>query len=272
MLMRNQHGFLHGHDHGHLLLNNNGYVDEMQLRNLNGFLRRQDHGHLSSLNERVCQQPCPRTAPVESEQFSALSGHRRQTQRRACKPRPRTAPFGISTGNTTIGVRNSNCGTSTVFCTSRPENKSCITTGKTTLSKNSTSALSGSTNKHLSLYNDGHALMDEERQLQHITVFCTSGPKPLSNATTGMSSVSKDCTCGIFTGCTVWTATKGMDTTWSKSRTWSISAVCCAVGKTVGTARQQESGWYLLHNNRRKLQDGCRDEHRYVRILRAEAL
>ena len=31
------------------------------------------------------------------------------------------------------------------------------------------------------------------------------------------------------------------------------------------------NGLYLLHNNRRKLPDGCRDEHRYVRILRAEA-
>ena len=38
----NHHGFLHGHDHGHLLLNNNGHVDELQLRNLNGFLRSQD--------------------------------------------------------------------------------------------------------------------------------------------------------------------------------------------------------------------------------------
>ena len=32
------------------------------------------------------------------------------------------------------------------------------------------------------------------------------------------------------------------------------------------------SGLYLFHNNRRKLQDGCRDEHRDVRILRTEAL
>ena len=92
-----------------------------------GTSRRSTNGYAS---KRACQQPYPRTAPVESPQFSALSGHRRQTQRRACKPRPRTAPRGISTGNTTIGVRNSNCGTSTVFCTSRPENKSCHHNGQ----------------------------------------------------------------------------------------------------------------------------------------------
>ena len=33
------------------------------------------------------------------------------------------------------------------------------------------------------------------------------------------------------------------------------------------------SGWYLLNNNNKRiLQDGCGDEHRDVRILRAEAL
>ena len=38
----NNHGCLHGHDHGHLLLINNGHVDEQQLRSLNGCLRGQD--------------------------------------------------------------------------------------------------------------------------------------------------------------------------------------------------------------------------------------
>ena len=56
-----------------------------------------------------------------------LDGHEELVQNCAC---------GISTGNATTTVRNCNCGKLTVFCTSRPGNLSCITTGKTTLRKN----------------------------------------------------------------------------------------------------------------------------------------
>ena len=46
--VKSAEGRLHGQDHGHLSLNNNGHVQEHgQLWNLRGHLHSQDHGHLS---------------------------------------------------------------------------------------------------------------------------------------------------------------------------------------------------------------------------------
>ena len=48
--LRNLHSFLHGQDHGHLSLHNNGHINDLekdlQLWNLHSFLHGQDHGHL----------------------------------------------------------------------------------------------------------------------------------------------------------------------------------------------------------------------------------
>ena len=257
----------------------------LQLRNLTDSCSDRGHGKLSSLNNRTCQQPYQRTASVDSAwanggsstfsalsgpvvaqqrachdehannlnreqhlwnlQFSALSGHERQTQRRECKPCPRKAPCEISTGKATIGFRNCNCETSTVFCTSRPEYKSCITTGKTNLSKNSTTALSGSTTSTCQSTTTGVHSWTKNGNCGTVSVFCNlQTRKPVQRHNGHVIRVHKTATVGSPRGCTVWTATTGLDTTWSKEpqlENLQRSAAQFALWVTVSVSRSAPS-------------------------------